>query len=125
MTLHFSARAASQIGIASTKGVGLQAQCKYAGLPVPQREYRFDESIGRRRWRFDFAFLEQRVAVEVDGGVWTGGRHVRGVGYRRDVEKMAEAMCQGWIVLRVMPEHVNDGRAVNWIERILAWRKAL
>lgn len=108
-----------------TKGIGLSEQCQYANLPKPEREYRFDESIGRRRWRFDYAWIDRRVAMEVDGGAWTGGRHTRGTGYRNDIEKLAEAMCQGWIVLRVMPEHVDDGRALMWLERIFKWRTDL
>lgn len=45
------------------------------------RELRFDV---HRRWRFDFAHEGARVAIEINGGVWSGGRHVRGAGYLRD-----------------------------------------
>jgi very-short-patch-repair endonuclease len=76
-----------------------------------------------RRWRFDWAFIDAKLAVEVDGGAWTGGRHTRGRGYKADIEKIAAAMCQGWVVLRVMPEHVESGEAVTWCEKILAWRQ--
>src|SRR5687768_16750315 len=33
-------------------------------------------STPARRWRFDFAWPELKVAVECDGGTFTGGRHV-------------------------------------------------
>ena len=95
------------------------SECARAGLPTPVPEFRFHAT---RRWRFDWAFLDVKLAVEIDGGAWTGGRHTRGSGYRKDIEKLAEAMCQGWIVLRVMPEHIDDGRALMWIQRILEWR---
>ncbi|MDW3057363.1 hypothetical protein R8N49_14530, partial [Vibrio sp. 1978] len=52
-------------------------QIKTMGLALPEKEYRFHET---RRWRFDFAYPEQQLAVEVEGGTWTGGRHTRGSG---------------------------------------------
>lgn len=63
------------------------------GLPVFVRELRFHDE---RRWRFDFAFPEQRVAVEIDGR----GRHQTVDGVRKDCEKMNEAARLGWRVLR-------------------------
>jgi very-short-patch-repair endonuclease len=86
------------------------------GLPPPEREYRFHP---RRAWRFDFAWPEVRVAVEVDGGTWTGGRHSTGLGYRRDCEKQAHAAIAGWRVLRVVPEQVRSGEAVAWVRALL------
>ena len=62
------------------------------------------------------------VAVEVDGGVWTGGRHVTGSGATKDAEKFSEAAALGWRVLRVTPAHVESGQAVAWLERALAVR---
>ena len=48
------------------------------------------------------------VAVEVDGGTWTGGRHVRGAGYRRDAEKLNAAAALGWFVYRLTPDMASD-----------------
>jgi very-short-patch-repair endonuclease len=73
------------------------------GLPVPQREYRFDAV---RRWRFDFAFPEIKLAVEIDGGVWTRGRHTRGAGYGGDMEKFNAATLAGWRVLHYTPQNI-------------------
>ena len=70
---------------------------RYYGLPRPEREVRFAPP---RRFRFDFAFPEQRVAVELDGGTWTRGRHVTGAGFEKDCEKMNLATALGWRVLR-------------------------
>jgi len=66
------------------------------GIP-PEREYRFHPT---RRWRFDVAFPKQRVAVELEGGVWTLGRHTRGKGFRGDMEKYNAATELGWRLLR-------------------------
>ena len=75
------------------------------GLPEPEREVMFARS---RRWRFDFAWPAQRVAVECDGGTYTGGRHTRGEGYRRDAEKLNAATALGWRVFRVTMDMLRD-----------------
>jgi very-short-patch-repair endonuclease len=74
--------------------------CLRAGLPQPVPELRFHTS---REWRFDFAWPERRVALEVDGGVWTQGRHTRGAGWTKDTEKLNAAVAAGWRVLRCTP----------------------
>lgn len=85
-------------------------------LPRPRREYRFCPD---RRWRFDFAWPEQKVALEVQGGQWVKGRHVRGKGFERDCEKFSAAAILGWRVLPVTTDMVNDGRALRWLEQAL------
>lgn len=65
------------------------------------KEYKFNPG---RRWRFDYAIPEYRIAVEVEGGVWTGGRHVRPKGFLNDMEKYNAAAVDGWRVLRVTPQ---------------------
>ncbi len=64
-------------------------------LPKPTREHCFHAV---RKFRFDFAWIEQRVAVELQGGVWIRGRHTRGGGYETDCEKMNLAQSLGWQV---------------------------
>lgn len=92
------------------------AICAADGLPMPVREHRFH---GTRRWRFDYAWPAQMVALEVEGGVWTGGRHTRGAGYLGDVDKYNEAALLGWLVLRCTPSKLRTQglallqRAVN------------
>jgi very-short-patch-repair endonuclease len=86
----------------------------HAGVPKPEREYRFHPS---RRWRFDFAWPAQKLAVEIEGGTFSGGRHTRGSGFEADAEKYAEAVLAGWRVLRVSTAMVTDGRALRLVER--------
>lgn len=50
-------------------------------------------------FRFDFAWLKQRVAVEVQGSTWVKGAHSTGAGIERDCEKLDLAACSGWRVL--------------------------
>lgn len=87
-------------------------QIRALHLMAPEREYRFHP---KRRWRLDFAWPTQMLAVEVEGGVWSGGRHTTGVGFTLDCEKYAEAMCLGWRVLRVTGSQVQNGQAIKWL----------
>ncbi len=86
------------------------------GLPAPVREHRFHPV---RRWRFDYAWPEQRVALEVDGGVWTGGRHTRGAGFIKDMEKLNAATVAGWRVVRVVPGKLCASATVGMLESLL------
>lgn len=98
--------------------VAFDQQCRLAGLPIPAKEWRFHSL---RRWRFDWAFIgtQDRLAVEVEGGAFVAGRHTRGAGFQKDLEKYAEALCLGWRVLRVTPRQIENGEALRLVDRIL------
>lgn len=85
-------------------------------IPEPELEYQFDPM---RRWRFDLAWVRQRLALEIEGGVWTGGRHVRPVGYVGDLEKYNRATVLGWRLLRVARSSVENGGAAKLVKE--AW----
>ena len=55
-----------------------------------------------RKWRFDIAIPDKKIAIEYEGGVFGGGksRHTTGKGYTEDAEKYREATKLGWRVLR-------------------------
>ena len=92
------------------------------GLPMPTPEHRFHPV---RRWRFDRAWIPYKVAFECEGGIFSDGRHVRGLGFQKDCTKYNEAACMGWIVLRGTAKHLDDGRALVWLRRALmerGWR---
>ncbi|MCR4297554.1 MAG: endonuclease domain-containing protein [Gallionella sp.] len=97
---------------------GLELALRAAKAPAWVSEYRF---MPERRYRADFAFLEARLLVEVEGGQWVagGGRHNRGDGYSKDIEKYNEMTIQGWRLLRVTTGMVEDGRALGYIMRAL------
>jgi very-short-patch-repair endonuclease len=73
----------------------------------------------KRQWRLDIAYVEQKLAIEVDGGLWTRGRHVRGAGVLEDNCKFAELAILGWRLIRVAPSQIKSGEALQWIERAL------
>jgi len=92
----------------------LAFQIKSIGLPEPEREYRFHNT---RKWRFDFAWVDYRIAMEVEGGVWNGGRHGRGSGIVKDIEKGNAAVLLGWQMLRATADMVKSGEAVKLLEQ--------
>lgn len=83
------------------------------GLDVV-KEYRFHPT---RKWRFDYAVPAIRMAVEVEGGVWTGGRHTSGKGFLGDMEKYNEAALLGWCLIRTTPDQLLTSKTIELIKR--------
>lgn len=98
----------------------LESVCPKLGLPSPVREHRFHVT---RLWRFDYAWLEWKVALEVEGLVRPGmkSRHTTNVGYMGDMEKYNEAALDGWLLIRVVPSQLYSV-GVEMIERALVVR---
>jgi very-short-patch-repair endonuclease len=88
-------------------------------LPQPVRELRLDPG---RRFRFDFAWPEQGLAVEVDGGEYLAGRghHYNAEGIARDREKAILADRLGWTVLHFTGRQVRSGEAIDAIRDWMA-----
>lgn len=80
------------------------------------KEYKFHDT---RRWRFDYAFPAYKVAVEVDGGIWTGGRHINPAGYINDLEKLNTAASMGWLVLRITTADRFASKTYDLIQQAL------
>lgn len=94
----------------------LDFQMRAAGLPEWECEFRFSPC---RRWRADRAWPHLKLLVEVEGGVWTGGRHVHPQGFEDDCIKYSEAAILGYRVVRVTGAMVKDGRALDLIMRAM------
>ena len=103
--------------IAERRTTTLLLLLRSAGLPPPQLEYRFHSE---RRWRFDLAWPEYHLAVELDGGEWLarGGRHNTDA----DREKLNAAAVLGWRVLRFSGGQLDaePGACVDLLARALA-----
>ena len=87
------------------------------GLPMPTEEYRFHPV---RRWRFDFAYVDRRLAIEIDGGQWKprGGRHASD----GDREKLNAAAVLGWRVLRYSGAMLkNPEKVMNQVKQAYEW----
>lgn len=81
-----------------------------------EREFKFHP---KRKWRADFHLVEKMILVEVEGGIWSGGRHTRGKGYLGDMEKYNAATVMGYRVIRFSTEQVTSGLAIQQIEKMV------
>lgn len=86
------------------------------GLPAPVLEYQFHPT---RKWRFDAAWLREKIALEVNGGAYIGGRHNSAEGSHRDMEKFNEAAIAGWRVLYIRPQSVGTILMVDLVRRAM------
>lgn len=66
-----------------------------------------------RKWRFDYAVPEHKIAFEVEGGVWTGGRHTSPKGFLGDIEKYNTATLMGWRVFRTTPDDLYKKKTLD------------
>ena len=73
----------------------------------------------KRKWRADFHLVGKKILVEVEGGIWSGGRHTRGKGYIGDMEKYNAATMMGFQVLRFSTDQVKSGLAIQQIEKMV------
>lgn len=85
-------------------------------VPPFRREHYFAKP---RMWRFDFAWPEYMLAVEIEGGSWNNGRHNRGSGFEEDCEKYNAAALRGWWVMRFTTGMVTSGRALSLTEQAI------
>lgn len=73
----------------------------------------------KRKWRADFHLVGKKILVEVEGAIWSGGRHTRGKGYIGDMEKYNAATMMGFQVLRFSTDQVKSGHAIQQIEKMV------
>jgi len=82
-------------------------------------EYRFHKTI---RWRFDFAFIQEKIAIEIEGGAYINGRHNRGTGFIKDMIKYNAANVLGWHVLRYTPQQFKTYSFINDLNDLICNR---
>lgn len=81
------------------------------------REHKFHP---KRQWRFDYADVQNKIAVEIDGGAFTQGRHGQGMGMVADREKCNAAIMLGWWVFHYcrrqdMSQFIEDYKQLTGI----------
>ena len=81
-----------------------------------EQEFKFHPS---RKWRADFHLKGKKILVEVEGGIWSNGRHTRGKGYLGDLDKYNAATMMGYQVIRFSTEQVKSGSAIEQIFKLI------
>ena len=86
------------------------------GLAGYVRQYR---AIKGRKFAFDFAFLDEKLLIEIQGGTYSNGAHARPLGIARDYEKSNLAQLAGWRCLAFDGMAVRSGEAVEVVRKAL------
>jgi len=74
---------------------------------------------GKRRFAFDWARSDLRIAVEYQG---KGPGHMSVRGAYRDHEKTTEAQLCGWLLIQCNAKTIENGQCQTWVETALAVR---
>lgn len=78
-----------------------------------EAEYKFHH---QRRFRLDYAHIQSRTGIEINGGRWQVSGHSSGRGLLRDYEKINLAILEGWVIFQLCDEMIN----CLWLEKIAA-----
>ena len=76
-----------------------------------------------RKWRLDFAIIDLKIGIEIEGGVWSCGAHTRGKGFIEDMEKYNAAVTFGWVILRFTPQDLNNITTFETIKKVVELKK--
>lgn len=102
---------------------GMEREHRFAALATggtgPGVRQRIKDA-GLSDWRIDFAYPAKKLAIECEGGTWTGGRHTRGAGFEADTAKYNALTLHGWRLLRFTSTAIKSGVALKVIETALS-----
>jgi hypothetical protein len=87
------------------KATGCKVECEYKFHP-------------KRKWMFDYCIPEKMIAIEIEGGAFTQGRHTRGVGFINDMEKYNNAVLLGYKLLRFTPKQMKEVKTYEIIKEL-------
>lgn len=85
--------------------------------PELTKEYKFHP---HRRWRADYALVDAKVLIELEGGIYSNGRHSRAAGFLGDIEKYNAASMLGYVVLRLgtgQVDHQHVTEIIDWLRK--------
>ena len=103
-------------GVVMTKGIfDIWLGSEYG--PGLVREHKFHQV---RRWRFDWAYPDHKIAIEYEGLMSRKSRHTTISGFTADCEKYNSAAQLGWRVYRFTAPMLREGKTVDFIRSILA-----
>jgi len=79
--------------------------------PALKSEHKF---CPERKWRVDY--FANNVAIEIEGAVWTFGRHNRPSGFLKDMEKYNRLSEMGILLFRIPAHQIS----AKWILPIIS-----
>lgn len=81
-----------------------------------EKEYKFHQ---KRKWRIDY-FIDGKVklGIEIEGGIWSNGRHNRPSGFLVDIEKYNSMTEHGIYLFRITYDNINSKETIDMIKRI-------
>jgi hypothetical protein len=90
---------------------------EFSDIDAWEKDYqeRYLKSKRSKRYRLDFAHLESKVGVEIQGGVYNRGRHVTGSGYERDCKKYNLAYTSEWTIFLLTNSMAKDSAWLSLI----------
>jgi hypothetical protein len=69
------------------------------------KEYKFCKE---RKWKIDYYLPDLNAAIEVEGGVWSGGRHINPKGFLNDIDKYNAITMAKIQLLRIDTDRLNS-----------------
>jgi very-short-patch-repair endonuclease len=78
------------------------------------------KAIPYRKFLWDFAWVKQKLLVEIQGGIFQKGAHSTGAGIERDMTKLNLATLNGYRCLQFSRRMIEDGSAVEITRQVLS-----
>lgn len=105
----------------STAEVSLAKLLKSAGLESCVRQYKY---VPGRKFEADFCFVEEKLIIEVDGGIYTRRAHGSIGGIISDMKRTNQASMFGYRVMRYQPSEITKEpqRVIQEITTALAYK---
>ncbi len=75
-----------------------------------RRKFQFEST---KNWRFDFYIVKMNLLIEIAGSPWSVGRGGKKIANSFNKYDLAED--QGYTFVRLEPNQIESGYAINWI----------
>jgi len=97
------------------------------GIPEAEFEYHLYVPGHSKPYRFDIAWSNKKVALEIQGAIWKGsaGGHTSGKGIKSNWIKYNYAAQTGWRIIYCEPSEWTSDETFETIKKTLAYRRPL
>jgi len=92
------------------EATGIALEREYSNIPAWEADFeqRYAKSKRSKRYRLDFAHPSSLTGIEIQGAVYSRGRHVTGSGYERDCRKYNLAYTSDWTIFLLSGAMAKD-----------------